>query len=115
VWIVEWRGEGIRTVVVVVAYDQLLDEAVLAQLAPDVLVEGVKVHLHLLRVHLVLGVVGRVLVEVGQQDRLRVRRLDVLARASVAVPACANLVVETAVDLVLLRAENGREIVGHGG
>jgi hypothetical protein len=101
------------TIVVVVAHDQLLDQPVLAQLAPDVLVEGVKVHLHLLRVHLVLRIVGRVLVQVGQQDRLRVRRLDVLARAAVAVAARADLVVERAVDLVLLRAEDGGEVVGH--
>jgi hypothetical protein len=31
------------------------------------------------------------------------------------VTAGANLVVETAVDFVLLRAEDGGEIVGHGG
>lgn len=106
------RGEEL-TIVVVVAHNQLLHQAVLAQLAPDVLVEGVKVHLHLLRVHLVLGVVRRVLVEIGQQNRLRVGRLDVLSRAAVAVAACANLVVEGAVDLVLLGSENGGEIVRH--
>ena len=55
--------------------------------------------LQLRRVHAVLGVVRRVLVEVGQEDGLRVRGLDVLARAAVAVPACADLVVEGAVDL----------------
>jgi hypothetical protein len=106
-------GAAGLTIVVVVAYNQLLDQPVLAQLAPDVLVKGVKVHLHLLRVHLVLRVVRRVLVQVGQQDRLRVRRLDVLARAAVAVAAGADLVVERAVDLVLLRAEDGREVVRH--
>jgi hypothetical protein len=105
-------GYGL-TIVVVVAHDQLLDQPVLAQLAPDVLVEGVKVHLHLLRVHLVLGVIRRVLVQVGQEDRLRVRRLDVLSRAAVAVAAGADLVVEGAVDLVLLRSENGGEVVRH--
>lgn len=31
------------TIIVVVAHDEFLDESVLAQLAPDVLVEGVKV------------------------------------------------------------------------
>jgi len=72
------------------------------------------VHLHLLRVHLVLGVVRGVLVEVRQQDRLRVRRLDVFARAAVAVAARADLVVEGAVDFVLLRSEDGGEVVGHG-
>ena len=101
------------TIVVVVAHDQLLDQPVLAQLAPDVLVEGVEVMLHLLRVHLVLGVVRRVLVQVGQENRLRVRRLHMLSRAAVAVAAGADLVVEGAVDLVLLRSEDGGEVVRH--
>ena len=35
------------------------------------------------------------------------------ARASVAVAACADFVVEGAVDFVLLRTEDGGEIVGH--
>lgn len=37
-----------------------------------------------------------------------------LARTAVAVSACADLVVEGAVDFVLLRAEDGGEVVGHG-
>lgn len=49
-------------VVVVVADDQLLELAVLAHLAPDVLVEGVKVVLQLRGVHAVFGVEGWVLV-----------------------------------------------------
>ena len=36
------------------------------------------------------------------------------ARAAVAVAARADLVVEAAVDLVLLGAEDGGEVVGHG-
>lgn len=36
------------------------------------------------------------------------------ARASIAVATGSDLVVERAVDLVLLRAEDGREIIGHG-
>lgn len=50
------------TVVVVVAYHDLLRLAVLAHFAPKVLVEGVEMVLQLRRIHLVLGVVGRVLV-----------------------------------------------------
>jgi len=38
----------------------------------------------------------------------------VFARAAVAVAAGADLVVEGAVDLILLRAEDGGEVVGHG-
>lgn len=37
------------------------------------------------------------------------------ARAAVAVTAGADLVVETAVDLVLLGTEDGGEVVGHVG
>ena len=90
------------TVVVVVTHHDLLDLAVLAHLAPEILVEGVEVVLQLARVHLVLGVVGWVLVEVGQQDRLRVRGLDVFSGAAVAVAAGAYFVVEGTVDLGLM-------------
>ncbi len=107
------KGEkGSRTIVVIIADDHLLRLAVLAHLAPKVLVKGVKVVLQLARVHLVLGVVGRVLVQVGQEDGLRVGGFDVLAAAAVAVPAGADFVVEGAVDLVLLRAEDGGEVAG---
>ena len=62
-----------------------------------------------------LVVVGGVLVEVREEDGLRVGGLDVFARAAVAVAAGADLVVEAAVDFVLFRAEDGGEVVGHGG
>jgi hypothetical protein len=55
--------------------------------------------LQLRRVHLVLGVVRGVLVEVREQDGLRVGGLDVFAGAAVAVAAGADFVVEGAVDL----------------
>jgi len=92
-------GDRGLTVVVVVTHHDLLDLAVLAHLAPEILVEGVEVVLQLARVHLVLGVVGWVLVEVGEQDRLRVRGLDVFSGAAVAVAAGAYFVVEGTVDL----------------
>lgn len=93
--------------------------------------------LQLRRVHFVLGVVRRVLIEVGQEDGLRIRRFNMFARTPVAVAACADFVVEGAVDLfvkislfscaqekyicmgfgstnlVLFCAEDGGEIVGH--
>lgn len=37
------------------------------------------------------------------------------AGAAVAVSACADLVVEGAIDLVLLGTEDGCEVVGHDG
>ena len=84
------------TVIVIVANDNLFNLAVLAHFAPKVLVKGIKVVLKLTGVHFVLRVVGRVLVQVRQEDGLAVRRLDVFPRAPVAVPARADLVVETA-------------------
>lgn len=98
------------TIVIIITNDHLLRLAILAHLAPEVLVEGVEVVLQLGRVHLVFGVVGRVLVEVGQQNGLRIGRLDVLARAAVAVAAGADFVVETAVHFVLFGAEDGGEV-----
>lgn len=107
-----------QMIVVVIAHHHLLDLAVLAHLAPKVLVEGVKVVLQLRCVHLGRvgrGVVRRVLVQVRQQDGLAVRGLDVFAGTSVAVPAGADFVVETAVDFVLFCAEDGCQVVGHAG
>jgi hypothetical protein len=108
------RKSGL-TVIVVVTDNQFLEFAIFAHLAPYVLVKSVEVILQLARVHLVLGIVGRVLVHVWHEDGLRVRGLNVFARAAVAVAACADLVVEGAVDLVLLSTENGGEVVGHDG
>lgn len=109
-----FQTEHLLTVVVVVADDQLFEFAVLAQLTPYVLIKGVEVVLHLAGVHLVLGVVGRVLVHVRHENSLGVRRLDMLARAAVAVSACANFVVERTIDLVLFGTEDGCKVVGHG-
>ena len=64
-------------------------------------------------VHLVFGIVGGVLVEVGQEDGLRVGGLDVFSRTSITVSTGADLVVEGTVDFVLLGAEDGGEVVGH--
>ena len=68
-----------QMIVIVVADDDFLDLAVLAHLGPEVFVEGVEVVLELGGVHFVLRVVGRVLVEVGQEDGLGVGGLDVFA------------------------------------
>lgn len=54
-----------RTIIIVITHDHLLNLPILAHLAPEVLVEGIEMVLELRRVHLVLGVVGWVLVEVG--------------------------------------------------
>jgi hypothetical protein len=67
----EWL-QGRRTVVVVVTDNNLFNLAVLAHLTPEILVKGVKVVLQLLGVHVGLGVVCGVLVEVGEEDGLRV-------------------------------------------
>lgn len=107
--------ESKLTVIIVITNNQFLEFAIFAHLAPYVLVESVEVILQLAGVHLVLGIVGRILVHVGHEDGLRVRGLHVFARAAVAVTACADLVIEGAIDLVLLGTENGGEVVGHDG
>ena len=56
----------IHTIIVVITYHYLLRLPVFAHLAPEVLVESIKVILQLAGVHLVLGVVGRILVEIGK-------------------------------------------------
>jgi hypothetical protein len=87
------------TIVIIIANHHLLNLAILAHFAPEILVKRIEMILQLAGIHLVLGVVGRVLVEVGEEDRLRVGGLDVFARAAVAVAAGADFVVEGAVDL----------------
>ena len=64
-------------------------------------------------IHPVLVIKSRILVEVGHEDGLAVAWFHMLARASVTVPAGANLVVETTVDLILLCAKDGGEEVRH--
>lgn len=103
------------TIIVIITHNQFLELAVLAHLAPHILVESIEVVLQLARVHLALRVVGWVLVHVGHQDGLRVGWLDVFSGAAVTVSACADLVVEGAIDLVLLGTEDGCEVVGHDG
>jgi len=103
-----------QVVVVVVAHYHLLDLAKLAHFAPKVLVKGVEVVLELGGCHTRFAVVCRILVKIWQEDCLAVGGLDVFARASVAVTAGADFVVEGAVDLVLLGTEDGGQIISHG-
>lgn len=107
------HDQGKHTIIVVIANHHLLDFTIFAHLAPDILVERIEVILDLLRVHLVLRIERRVLIQVRHQNRLRVRWFDMLARATVAMPAGANFVIERAVDFILLRAEDRRQIVRH--
>ena len=104
-----------HTVVIVITHNHLLRLTILAHLAPEILVESIKVVLQLARVHLVLRVVGGVLVEVREEDCLGVGGFDVFSRAAVAVAACADFVVEGAVDFVLLGAKDGGEVICHVG
>lgn len=104
-WIVK-----IRTIIIVITNNDFLRLAIFAHLTPEILVEGVEMILQLAWIHLVLRIVGRVLVEVGQEDRLRVGWFDVFSRAAVTVAACADFVVEAAVDFILLGAEDGSKV-----
>ena len=103
------------TVIIVITNNNLLDLPKLAHLAPKVLVKRIEMHLQLLRIQLGLWVVCRVLVQVWEENGLGVGWLDVLSRAAVAVAAGPDLVVEGAVDFVLLSAEDGGEVICHYG
>jgi hypothetical protein len=102
-----------QMIIVIITNDYLLNLPKLAHLTPEILVECVKVVLQLRCVHLVFGIVGGVLVQVGQKDGLAVRGLDMLAGTAVAVAAGADFVVEGTVDFVGLSAEDAGEVVGH--
>lgn len=52
------------TIIIIIAYYQLLQLSVLAHFTPDVLIKCIEVILQLARIHLVLRIVGRVLVHV---------------------------------------------------
>ena len=101
------------TVIVIVTNDELLDLPVFAHLTPNVLVERVEMILHLRRVHLIPGKIRWVLVKVWEENGLAVGGFDMLSTTAVAVSTCADLVVETAINLVLFGTENAREIIGH--
>lgn len=90
----EMGNRGELTIIVIVAYYKFLQLAVLAQLAPDILVEGIEMVLQLRRVHTVLRVVGGVLVEVGHQDGLAVGGLDMFSGAAIAVTTGADFLCE---------------------
>lgn len=61
----EWIKRQL-TVIVIIANDNLLNLAIFAHFAPDILIKSIKVVLDLHRVHLILRVVCWVLVKVGQ-------------------------------------------------
>jgi hypothetical protein len=107
--------EGKHTIIVIITDDHLLNLPKLAHLAPEVLVESVKVVLQLTRVHLVLWVVGRVLIQVWEEDGLAVGGLDVFSRAAVPVAARADLVVEGTVYFVGFGTEDTGKVVRHCG
>ena len=59
----EEEGEQ-HTIIVVITDDHLLHFTIFTHLTPKILVEGIEMILELTGVHLVLGIKGRVLVEV---------------------------------------------------
>ena len=68
-----------QMVIVIVAHYDLLHFAVLAHLAPQVLVEGVEMVLELGGIHARFVVVGRILVEIWHEDCLGIGGLDMFA------------------------------------
>ena len=99
-------GGKVLTVIIIITNNHLLNLPKLAHLAPKVLIKRIKVILQLTCIHLILRIIGRVLVEVGQENGLGVRGLDVFSRAAVAVATGADFVVEGAVYFVGFGAED---------
>jgi len=102
-----------QMIIIIITNHDLLNLSKLTHLTPKVFIKSIKVILQLRSIHLVLGIVGGVLVEVGQQDGLAVGGLDVFSRAAVAVAAGTDFVVEGAVYFVGFGAEDGGEVVRH--
>ena len=100
------------TIVIVVADYNLLYLSIFTHFAPEILVEGVEMILQLAGVHLVLRIIGRVLIEIWEENGLRVGWLYMFPRASVAVSACADFVIERAVDFVLLCSKDRGKVAG---
>ena len=59
-----------HTIIIIIANNHLFNLAKLAHLAPEIFVKGIEMILQLAGVHLNFGIVGRVLIEVGEQDGL---------------------------------------------
>jgi hypothetical protein len=100
------KSQGANVLIIIIAHNDLLYLSKLAHLAPEILIESIKVVLQLTGIHLILGVVGGVLVKVGEEDGLAVGGLDVFARTAVAVSAGADFVVEGAVYFVGFSAKD---------
>jgi hypothetical protein len=87
-------------IIVVVADHDFFNLPIFAHLTPEVLVESIEVVLQLGRIHLVLLIICRILVEIWKENSLAVGWFDMLSRTSVAVSARADFVVKRAVDLL---------------
>ena len=69
----EGKGkEEERTIIIIITNDHLLDLSVPTHLTPKILVKRIEMVLQLTRIHFVLRIIRRVLVEVGQEDGLRI-------------------------------------------
>ena len=78
----------------------------LRKLAIEIFIYGIKALLELLLGQLADGVMGGVVIDIWEQNRLRERWADVFPRAAVTVSTSTDFVVEGAVDSVLLCTED---------
>lgn len=60
------KGMGRLTIIVIITNNHFFNLPKLAHLTPKVLIKRIKVILQLTRIHLVFGIVGRVLVKVWE-------------------------------------------------
>jgi hypothetical protein len=68
-----------HTIIIIITNNHFLNLPKLTHLAPEILIKSIEVILQLTSIHLVLGIVGGVLVQVWEEDGLRVGRLDVFS------------------------------------
>ena len=80
-----------NTVEMMHTYVKFKEMTKLGQFAIKVLIHRVESFLQFLLVQLANGIMGRVVVDVGKENSLGERWLNMLSRASIAVPACTNL------------------------
>lgn len=76
----------------------LLDFTVLGQFDKEILVDIVKVLLNLSLGQITTGIMGRVMVHVGDKDGLREIGFDVFTRTTITMSTSTNLEVEGTVD-----------------
>jgi hypothetical protein len=103
----------IHTIIVIITDHHLFNLSKLAHFTPEILVKRIKVILQLTWIHLVLWIVCWILVEIWEENGLRVRGFNMFSRTAIAVATGSDFVVERAVEFVCFCSEDGGEVIRH--